>query len=110
MNTHHHDETTKVIHGDCIETMNQMEPESVDAIVTDPPYNLSNGSKSDAQCFREIVTEVLLPHDNNRNPQGVESRDLAVPPLSGSGLGGERRPVRVDARVGVPEGPIDLQG
>jgi len=22
MNTHHHDETTKVIHGDCIETMN----------------------------------------------------------------------------------------
>lgn len=40
MNIHHHDETTKVIHGDCIETMNQMEPESVDAIVTDPPYGL----------------------------------------------------------------------
>src|SRR5699024_9901039 len=40
MNTHHHDETTKVIHGDCIETMNQMEPASVDAIVTDPPYGL----------------------------------------------------------------------
>src|SRR5699024_10767904 len=110
MNIHHHDETTKVIHGDCIETMNAMPPESVDAIVTDPPYNLSNGSKSDAQCFREIVTEVLLPHDNNRNPQGVESRDLAVPPLGGSGLGGERRPVRVDARDGMPEGPVDLKG
>ena len=27
--------------GDCIETMNQMPPESVDAIVTDPPYGLS---------------------------------------------------------------------
>ena len=40
MSIHHHDETTKVIHGDCIETMNQMEPESVDAIVTDPPYGL----------------------------------------------------------------------
>ena len=26
--------------GDCIETMNQMPPESVDAIVTDPPYGL----------------------------------------------------------------------
>src|SRR5699024_5435774 len=90
--------------------MNAMPPESVDAIVTDPPYNLSNGSKSDAQCFREIVTEVFLPHDNNRNPQGVESRDLAVPSLSGADLGGERRPVRVDARVGVPEGPVDLQG
>ena len=108
MNTHHHDETTKVIHGDCIEAMNAMPPESVDAIVTDPPYNLSNGSKRDAQCFREIVTEVLLPDDNNRNAQRSESRDLAVPSLSGAGLGGERRPVRVDARVGVPEGPVDL--
>ena len=30
-----------VIHyGDCIETMNDMPPESVDAIVTDPPYGL----------------------------------------------------------------------
>ena len=40
MNIHHHDETTKVIHGDCIEAMNAMPPESVDAIVTDPPYGL----------------------------------------------------------------------
>ena len=28
-------------HGDCIETMNAMPPESVDAIVTDPPYGFS---------------------------------------------------------------------
>ena len=28
-------------HGDCIETMTAMPPESVDAIVTDPPYGLS---------------------------------------------------------------------
>lgn len=97
-------------HGDCIEVMQTMPENSIDAIVTDPPYNLSNGSKRDAQCFREIVTEVLLPHDNNRNSQRGEGRDLAVPSLSGAGLGGERRPVRVDAGVGVPEGPVDLQG
>jgi site-specific DNA-methyltransferase (adenine-specific) len=29
-----------VIHGDCIEVMAGMDPESVDAIVTDPPYGL----------------------------------------------------------------------
>ncbi|HUT77016.1 MAG TPA: DNA methyltransferase, partial [Polyangia bacterium] len=29
-----------VIHGDCIEVMAGMVPESVDAIVTDPPYGL----------------------------------------------------------------------
>ena len=38
-----------VIHGDCIETMNAMPPESVDAIVTDPPYGLGfMGRKWDA--------------------------------------------------------------
>lgn len=32
---------TTIHNGDCIETMNQMPPESVDAIVTDPPYGIS---------------------------------------------------------------------
>ena len=34
------DDVTTIHHGDCIEVMNQMPPESVDAIVTDPPYGL----------------------------------------------------------------------
>lgn len=29
-----------VLHGDCIEVMRTMEPDSIDAIVTDPPYGL----------------------------------------------------------------------
>lgn len=29
-----------IIHGDCLEVMRGMEPESIDAIVTDPPYGL----------------------------------------------------------------------
>ena len=53
-----------VIHGDCIETMKAMPPESVDAIVTDPPYGLGfMGRKWDAlppslewaeACFRVL--------------------------------------------------------
>jgi len=31
---------TKIINADCIEAMREMEPDSVDAIVTDPPYGL----------------------------------------------------------------------
>lgn len=27
-------------HGDCLDVMARMDPESVDAIVTDPPYGL----------------------------------------------------------------------
>jgi DNA modification methylase len=29
-----------IIHGDCVTVMGEMEPGSVDAIVTDPPYNI----------------------------------------------------------------------
>lgn len=31
----------KIIHGDCIEKLKELEPNSVDSIVTDPPYGLS---------------------------------------------------------------------
>ena len=30
----------RIIHGDCLEAMRAMEPDSIDAIVTDPPYEL----------------------------------------------------------------------
>ena len=33
---------TKIIQGDCIEQMKLLEENSVDAIITDPPYNLSS--------------------------------------------------------------------
>ena len=52
--------------GDCIETMNAMPPESVDAIVTDPPYGLGfMGRKWDAlppsQEWAEACYRVLKP-------------------------------------------------
>jgi site-specific DNA-methyltransferase (adenine-specific) len=34
----------KVIHGDCLEVMEEMEEDSVDLIIADPPYNLSHGN------------------------------------------------------------------
>ena len=36
----------KLMHGDCLEKMKEIEPESVDAIVTDPPAGISFMSKS----------------------------------------------------------------
>ena len=32
--------TQYVLHGDCVDVMRGMEPDSIDAIVTDPPYGL----------------------------------------------------------------------
>jgi hypothetical protein len=58
--------TTRTIHGDCLEVMATMEPCSVDAIVTDPPYGLSfMGKKWDHGVpgvpFWEQALRVLKP-------------------------------------------------
>ena len=58
--------TAEVYHGDCIETMNAMPPESVDAIVTDPPYGLGfMGKKWDdlppSREWAEACFRVLKP-------------------------------------------------
>lgn len=37
--------SVQVIHGDCREVMRGMDAESVDAVVTDPPYHLTSGKK-----------------------------------------------------------------
>ncbi|MBN8870776.1 MAG: site-specific DNA-methyltransferase [Solirubrobacterales bacterium] len=48
--------TSKVIRGDCIEEMNRMNPESIDAVVTDPPYAIARFRQGDetwdAQAIR----------------------------------------------------------
>ena len=57
---------TTIHNGDCIEVMNQMPPESVDAIVTDPPYGLGfMGKKWDdlppSREWAEACYRVLKP-------------------------------------------------
>ena len=57
---------TTIHHGDCIEVMSQMPPESVDAIVTDPPYGLGfMGKKWDdlppSQEWAEACYRALKP-------------------------------------------------
>lgn len=49
MTIHYQDEQVTVHHGDCIEVMRSMPENSIDAIVTDPPYGLGfMGKKWDA--------------------------------------------------------------
>lgn len=110
MSIYYQDDQTTVYHGDCIEVMRNLPENSVDAIVTDPPYNLSSGKKRDLKCIRQAVAEILLPNDDNGDAQRVESGDLTSPSLLGPLLGGEGGATGIDTRIGVPEGSVDLQG
>ena len=40
-----------IIHGDSLTVLRQMEPESVDAIITDPPYGINYVSQTGASIL-----------------------------------------------------------
>lgn len=44
-----------IIHGDCIEVMATMEPDSIDALITDPPYGLEFMGKQWDRFTREVI-------------------------------------------------------
>lgn len=47
------DDGVSLLHGDCLELMRELEDESLDAIITDPPYGILTGHK--------IETDVDIP-------------------------------------------------
>lgn len=54
MSIHHQDEHVTLHHGDCLEILRTLPNESVHAVVTDPPYGLSNTTPEQvAQCLKE---------------------------------------------------------
>lgn len=74
------DDVTTIHNGDCIEVMSQMPPESVDAIVTDPPYGLSNTTP--AQVADTITKWAGGDRDHVPTGRGFmgKSWDAFVPP------------------------------
>ena len=57
MSIHYQDDKTTIHHGDCLEVLRTLPDESVHAVVTDPPYGLSNTTPEQvAQCLKEWAT------------------------------------------------------
>ena len=91
--------TARVIHADCLDAMRAMPDASIDAIVTDPPYELSNDGK--ASAYR-IFAECVLPKHPNIDAalSGEDYLPLLVSKilaLSGGGLA-PRPPASVPVR------------
>lgn len=58
----------KLLEGDCLEVLGELEPESVDAIVTDPPYGIGfKNAHWDSATLREVAAQAgrdrLSPND-----------------------------------------------
>ena len=107
---YYQDDLCTIFHGDCLEVMRGMPDESVHAVVTDPPYNLSDSGKRDFKCFRQLLAEVFLPSDDERDSQSGEGGNFPIPAFGSSTLGGVSWASGVNARVGVPEGSVDFEG
>jgi len=63
----------KIIHGDCLEVMKSVPDNSVDLIVTDPPYGINYSSNGGPRVSKErknkIAQETRLLGDMNINPE-----------------------------------------
>lgn len=67
----------QVLHGDCLEIMRQMEPNSVDAVVTDPPYGLEFMGKSWDRLSADPVSKSW--DTKGRTMTNKAARDPATP-------------------------------
>lgn len=55
MSVYYRDERVTLYHGDCLEVMADMDAESIDAVLTDPPYS-SGGRRENARSLRKSMT------------------------------------------------------
>ena len=63
-----------VIEGDCLASLREMPDGSVDAVVTDPPYELSDGSKASAS---RVFLELVLPQEANLKADPLRGHELS---------------------------------
>ncbi len=70
MSLYHTQHNLTVYHGDCLNVMNDMEDNSVDSIVTDPPYGLS-----EQPDITEVLRHWLNGDDYEHNSGGFMGKD-----------------------------------
>ena len=95
--------------GDCLEILPTLPDNSVDAIVTDPPYGLSSHQGS-ADRIYTILRKVGLPDLADFNAEAIKGGELASVPLGGPLLARVDGSARKSPDVCVPESTVDFEG
>jgi hypothetical protein len=101
---------SKLLLGDCLEVMRTLSDASVDAVVTDPPYGLSQASKRNVRSLNSAMLEVVFPDLADLYAKGLSKAELPFPRDSVLYLDWALRSFGVKTWVGVPEGSVDFKG
>lgn len=94
--------------GDNLPILREMADNSVDAIVTDPPYGLNDGTETLQDVFFAKFFNVFFPQFNKLVPRLLNQSQFALPPERISLLDLMNRAIDIHSRVGVPEGSVDF--
>jgi len=97
-------------HGDCLDVLKTLADCSVDAIVTDPPYGLSDKPiKSLGNRLSDIFLDVVLPDLYNTNVAAGALSEFSGPLESVTFLDFVGRSIGEKSRVCVPVSPLNLK-
>jgi site-specific DNA-methyltransferase (adenine-specific) len=94
-----------------LEGLADLPKNSVDAIITDPPYGLSknNTTQGTSQRVYDALFKIGFPDLYKRNAELLKSHDFANIASSSSILCRKARTSRIESRIGMPKGSIDFQ-
>lgn len=94
--------------GDCLDVLPKIPAQSVDAVVTDPPYGLSKsgGGQSDSDRVFNALRQIGFPNLYKRDLKSGKNGDFMGVVDKSSHLGGVDGSVRVVPRIGVPKGSV----
>lgn len=101
----------KVHIGNCLYVMKKMEANSVDSIVTDPPYGLSD--KKSSQRINDFIQRsfnIIFPNFKELDIKRIKYFDFLRILKESSFLGGEEVVNCIKSFISMPESSIDFNG
>ena len=109
--SYHQSDLGKLYHGDNIKVLKTLENDSVDLMVTDPPFGLSNSEHTDKIIQKAIgsFNDVVFPDFNKGDIEISKYSELVRVLSQSSNLRRvEGVSVGVESWVGVPKGAVDF--
>jgi hypothetical protein len=97
----------QILEGDCLERLAELEDNSIDLILTDPPYGLN---KFGSDKLNKRIVDIGFPDLNQLDSEFFQEFLLSGIPLDSSLLRRLQILMVIKSRIGMPEGSVDFDG